>query len=195
MESQSILKTHILELYLSVLKSKEDIKLYDALINHLTSSPNTREIILDALMRDATVQLACVIKEDKGSINLIKWRNILSYDWKKAVPFVDKKDVLYLIQEIDDFYKNNANDIDTIITWRDQFYAHFDNGWYSNNTLKAKNEQTCLSEYTLINIINSLENLITNIIKVLQIDVQTINYESDIESFKRVIKAGERDYE
>ena len=164
MKKQPRVISYIAELYIMVQKCKESLAIANILNNHLLYSLNTRQILIESLTRSSAILLSNIIKDDNDSINLLKVKNI----------------------------EDSRLDKETIITWRNQYYAHVDKRWYSNGCLKATNDDLCITVYNMVNLIAILEPLIEELCKLFDIEIRALQFESDVERFLEIVKAGEK---
>lgn len=194
MEKQDRTKAYVVELYSMLRECKESSAIANILNNHLLYSSNTRQILINALDRNIAILLSNIIKDDNDSINLLKVKNILQNEGEKRVPGYEtkKKAVNELIKKIDQLLEDSRLDKETIITWRNQYYAHVDKRWYSNGCLKATNDDLCITVYNMVNLIAILEPLIEELCKLFDIEIRALQFESDVERFLEIVKAGEK---
>lgn len=193
MKKQPRVISYIAELYIMIQKCKESLAIANILNNHLLYSLNTRQILIESLTRSSAILLSSIIK-DKDAISLLKVRNILQNEGKICVPGYEtkKKEADDLIKKIDQMLEGNYYDNESVITWRDQYYAHFDKRWYSNGCLKDTNDDLCITVYNMVNLIAILEPLIEELCKLFDIEIRALQFESDVERFLEIVKAGEK---
>lgn len=193
MEKQNRIKNYAVELYSMLQECKESLDIANILTNHLLYSLNTRQILVNAIERSIVLTLSNIVKDDKDSINLHKVKNVLQNEGKKWVPNYKEKEgsVAELIGRIDETFANIESDIDAVITWRDQYYAHFDKKWFSDNYPKAADDDRCITVYNMEHLIKALEPLLTDMCRLFDIDIQALYVESDTEKFLEIIKIGE----
>ena len=193
MEEQDRIKSYITELYVMLQECKESLAIANILNNHLLYSLNTRQILINALDRNVVLLLSNIVKDDKDSINLHKVKNILQNEGKLWVPNYKEKagNVGELVGRIDETFANIENDRNAIIAWRDQYFAHVDKKWFSDNYPAATSDNLCITAYNMEHLIKALEPLLVDICQLFDVDIQALRIESDAEKFLEIIKTGE----
>lgn len=194
MEKQLRIKSYITELYAIIQECKESLAIADILVNHLLDSLNTRQNLINALGRNIVILLSNIIKEDNDSINLLKVKNILQNEGKLWVLNYKEKEgsVAELIGRIDDTFANIESDIDAVITWRDQYFAHVDKKWFSDNYPAAASDNLCITTYNIEHLIKALEPLLADVCKLFEIDIQELQIKSDSDKFLKIIGIGQK---
>ncbi len=192
MERETKIKFYITELFLQVQESKKALVLYDELSKHLLYAPNTRNMLMDVLFENAILRIACIIKNNSDSICIHKILNILENkqdisSLKSEVGDRAIKEVTNAIHEFEDSF-SNSNELKSIISWRDQYYAHLDKKWYGGALDAAK---IGVSTYYCKTMVCVLEELFLYIYKKLNWKIPQECLDEDIERFIEIIKLGE----
>lgn len=131
-----------------------------------------------------------------GKSSVVELFNNRYNNQKKAEKHVPKyetkeKERNEIIEKIDLLLDNSCLDNKNIITWRNQYYAHIDKRWFSENYLKAASDDLCITAYNMEHLIEVLEPLLVNICQLFDVDIQALRIESDAEKFLEIIRAGE----
>lgn len=192
MEKVNRLEFYIVHIYTTIQNCKGTLALYRELSNHCVNSPQTRELICDALIGMACLKISSIVKDD-DSINIHKVKNILSSNWKEFLPNTidSKNNVVNIVNVIDENLKDYYSVYSPILKWRDKLFAHVDTGWYDNNLFSVTQDKNCLTTYLIEGAIAKLEEMCNAIFTALNMDVTRFQTDSDLGKFIEIIKLGE----